>query len=133
MSENDIVKCTSEEADARMDNYQLISGSRTVIRTVDSDVVILTLAYAEIVRTHGVKDFFLIYGLAGKEKYLNAFEVCSQLGTDVCKGLPFFHALSGCDTASSFYNVGQARIWSEWMKTNAVSSSLTELFMYLSN
>ena len=137
MSENDIAKCTSEEADARMVRHAINLGKQSfkhvVIRTVDSDVVVLTMANAEIARTSGVTSFFLIYGLAGQEKYLNVFEVSVQLGKDVCKGLPFFHALSGCDTVSSFYNVGKARFWSEWMKTNAVSSSLTEAFIYLSN
>ena len=78
-------------------------------------------------------DFFLIYGLADIEKYPNAFKIWPQLEINVCKGLPFFHALSGCDMVSSFYNVEKARFWSEWLKTNAVSSSLTETFMSLCN
>ena len=45
----------------------------------------------------------------------------------------FFHALTGCDTTSSFYKVGKGKFWNKWMEMNKHSNSLTNVFQQLSD
>ena len=75
-----------------------------------------------------MNDLFLMYGPLGKENYYNVHEICVGLGPDICKRLPFFHALTGCDTTSSFYKVGKNRFWNEWIKVDKEDPSLTSAF-----
>ena len=96
LSEISIVKCVCEEADGRILRHAINMGrqgyNHVLVKTVDSDVVILSIAYADVARKHGVEKPFVNYGLSN-EKCFDIFDTCTELGDDVCKGLPFFHAL----------------------------------------
>ena len=50
----------------------------------------------------------------------------------VCIALPFFHALTGCDTASGFYNHSKFKFFDAWMKYNE-KDDITNLFKELCN
>ena len=43
------------------------------------------------------------------------------LGLNKCRGLPFFHALTGCDTVSSFGGRGKKTTWESWKACGEVS------------
>ena len=38
-------------------------------------------------------------------------EIVKSLGPSGAAGLPFFHAFTGCDTVSSFYDIGKLTAW----------------------
>ena len=42
--------------------------------------------------------------------------------------VPYFHALTGCDLTSSFYQLGGAKFWKTWMKQHNKSESLTRTY-----
>lgn len=44
--------------------------------------------------------------------------------------LPFFHALTGCDTVSAFFGIGKAQAFKVWM---AMGELLTKAFMEISS
>ena len=94
---------------------------------IDSDVLVLSI---DLAKQSGLENLYVLYG--PKEKYYNIFDNFSELGIDVCKGLPFFHAFTGCDTVSSFYKYGKAKHWKVWMEMNKENLQLTELFKRLS-
>ena len=73
----------------------------------------LSFGYANIVKGAGVEIFSVVYG--PKKKYFDVFDNLSYFGEDICRALPFFHALTGWDTASSFYQLGKAKFWKTWM------------------
>ena len=98
--ENLIAVCTSEEADSRIirhvinlgfNNYKEVS-----IQTDDSDVLVLCFGSANSVRDAGVEIFSLVYG--PKVTYFDMFDNLSYFGEDICRALPYFHALTSCDT-----------------------------------
>ena len=67
-----------------------------------------------------------------KEKYFDVFDNLSYFGEDICRALPYFYALTGCDTTSSFYQLGKAKFWKTWMKQhNNNNESLTRTFIHL--
>ena len=52
--------------------------------------------------------------------YFPIHEITQSLEADLCQGLVFFHALTGCDTTSSFYNVGKTKWWNTWMEHKSI-------------
>ena len=90
----------------------------------------LSFGHANIVKDAGVEEFFVVYG--PKEKHFNFFDNLSYFGEATCRVLPYFHALTGCDTTSSFYQLGKAKFWKTWMKQhNNNNESLTRTFIHL--
>ena len=98
--------------------------------TVDSEVVVLSFDYAKIVKDAGTEKFSVVYG--AKEKYFDVFDNLSYFGEDICRALPYFYALTGCDTTSSFYQLGKAKFWKTWMKQHKNNNeSLTRAFIHI--
>lgn len=56
-------------------------------------------------------------------------EIATAIGPEMAKGLPFFHAFSGCDTTSSFANNGKKSAWNTWRAW----PEITECFAFLSS
>ena len=54
-----------------------------------------------------------------------------SLGEQKCTALPFFHAFTGCDISSSFFNQGKCKFWDRWIEFNE-ENVLTEAFSLLS-
>ena len=50
----------------------------------------------------------MVYG--PKEKYFNVFDNLSYFEEDIRRALPYFHAFTGCDMTSSFYQLGRAKL-----------------------
>ena len=98
---------------------------------VDSDFVVLSFGYANIVKDAGVEKFSVVY--RPKEKYFDVLDNLSYFGEDICRALPYFHALTRCDMTSSFYRLGKAKFWKTWMKqhNNNNNKSLTRTFIHL--
>ena len=66
---------------------------------------------------------------------LRGFTVVSLvelLSTDVCKALPLFFGITGCDSVESFNEKRKCTFFNAWMK-NADKDSMTQLFIRLGN
>ena len=72
------------------------------------------------------------FGIGENLRYYKVNNLCSSLTNDVCIALPFFHALTGCDTTSSFYNHIKLNFFDVWMKYNE-KDDVTNLFKELCN
>ena len=48
-------------------------------------------------------------------RFYNINELCLLFGEETCKSLPFFHAFTGCDTVSSFFNHSKIQFWDCWL------------------
>ena len=62
----DIRKCTSEEADPRVVRHVINLGkngyTEVLVKTTDSDIVILCISYSELAILNGIITFFVVYG-----------------------------------------------------------------------
>lgn len=94
MNDTTINNCTAEEADPRLKNI--------MVKTVDTDVLILAIAYCGKLISHSIDTFFVEFGSGSHTKYFNVVELFQFLGELRSTALPFFHSFSGCDTTSSF-------------------------------
>ena len=85
--------CNHEETDTHIfvhTKHASVNGmKRTLIRTVDTDVVILD-----------VEELWIAFEVGKHLHYLSIHKIASSLNTEQCEGLPSFHALTGCDTVS---------------------------------
>ena len=126
---------SAEEADQKLVRHALQcvrSGVRNiVVRTVDTDVILLLVAYRHSEANTASNVF--AWMAAGKEtSYYNINTISSILGPEQCKALPFFHAMTGCDTTSYFFNQGKCKFWDRWDEFT-LKNELTFVFGQLSN
>ena len=97
-----------------------------IIRTVDADVVVLAVAYFQDLENIG--NLWIAFGTGKDFRYIPVHELARSIGPDVANGLPFFHALSGCDTTSQCANQGKKSAWATWLAW----PEITETFIALS-
>lgn len=124
-----IAPCTHEEADSRMllhASHAIRHGhSRFMIRTVDTDVVVLAVSFAR--NQPQEHELWIAFGSGKGFKYLAAHEIASGLGPEKARALPMFHSLTGCDTVSYFANRGKKTAWAVWNVFPELSEALLKL------
>ena len=105
-----LARCSHEEADTRL-LLHVAQGFRcgfdkVIIRTVDTDVVILSIAnFHQLCLT----ELWISFG-AGKHHYIPSHQIAVNLGEEKCRDLTFFHVFTGCDTVSAFSGKGKKQI-----------------------
>ena len=73
------------------------------IRSPDTDVEVLAVYH----QANIPGSLFLETGTLHKHKVVDVKQICSALGQEVITALPGLHALTGCDTVSSFAGKGK--------------------------
>ena len=99
--------CNHEETDTHIfvhaKHASVNSMTKNLIRTVDTDVVILD-----------VEELWIAFEVGKHLQYLLIHKIASSLNTEQCEGLPFFHVLTGCDTVSLFSGKGKKTAFQAW-------------------
>ena len=100
-----------EEVDTRMIYYvgQLSSGENVVVRTVDTSVVVIALGCFHQLQD---KRIWVESGIQSKNnlRYIKINQLFDQIGEQLCKALPFYHAFTGCNYTSSFNRKGKIKL-----------------------
>ena len=125
--------CSHEEADSRIMVHildALEEGNNSfMIRTVDTDIVIICMG-----RFHAIHQMYPDYHLwikFGSGKNLRNIDInalSEENGRSISRGLPFFHAMTGCDTTSAFKGRAKKSAWQTWMSCEFI----TPVFEHLS-
>ena len=122
-----LAPCSQEEADGRMFLHAADAAQRgndkILIRTVDTDVVILAVAATQRL---SVK-IWLAFGTGKSLRFISAHDIAAALGPEKCKVLPMFHALTGCDTVSAFAGRGKRTAWAVWESFPELTNALSEV------
>jgi len=120
--------CSHEEADTRMLLHAAHAAAnghgRIMIKTVDTDVVVVAIACFERLRA---SELWIALGVGKNLRYIAVHELVEVLGKDRCTALPFFHAFTGCDTVSSFAGHGKKTGWETWNSFPDVTSTFSQL------
>jgi hypothetical protein len=98
-----------------------------VIRTVDTDVLVLAISFFFALAGLGLQELWIHFGVGNRRRYIAAHKVAENLGEQKSVALRAFHAFTGCDTVSSFSLIGKTRAWNGWLKFDEV----TEAFAYI--
>lgn len=127
MNMDDIRPCSHEEADARLllhaKHAAQNGATKIAIRSVDSDVVVIAVStFMEL----GAEELWLHYGTGHHQRILPIHEISSSLSPAACRTLPMFHALTGCDTVSSFAGRGKKTAWNIWKEYDEVTTAFEE-------
>ena len=60
-----------------------------------------------------------------RESYVHIGNICDNFGTDVCKALPAFHSMTGCDTVSFPFRIGKIKPLKKMIKVCATGQIST--------
>ncbi|KAG7163357.1 hypothetical protein Hamer_G004492 [Homarus americanus] len=119
-----------EEADTRMMVHAadaLECGHRRIlIRTVDTDVVILAVALANE-RSEILDELWLTFGTGKNRRYIEAHQIAKALGPEKSRALPVFHAITSCDTVSAFAGHSKKAAWATWNAFPEVTTAFLSL------
>ena len=133
MSTNNLQPCSHEEADTRIFVHVLDAveqgHSKVMIRTVDTDVVILAIRVFVIINKkfdRSLSELWIAFGTGKHFRYIPFHELAGQLGENALV-LPIFHALTGCDTVSFFSGRGKRTAWEVWKSFPSLTDALQQL------
>ena len=112
---DEINPCNHEEADTRMllhVAHATAHGHQKVsIRTVDTDVIVLAVSQFQHLQ---LAELWIEFGVGKHYRFMPAHLIADSLGPEKAKALPFFHAITGCDTTSAFAGIGKRTAWDVW-------------------
>ena len=128
---SDMGSCNHEEADTRVVIHlfhALAQGRNKIkIKTGDTDVVAILCGHHHRIPKH--QSVWIEFGSGKNMELLSLDSLCSSLTPDKSRVLPMFHALTGCDTTSSFKNKGKRMFFLAWKK----HPRLTEVLQHLAD
>ena len=122
---NAMEKCNYEEADTRILMHIKDASSKraknVLVRTVDTDVIVLQVQhFHELNSLQSSLLVWVAFGMGRSFRHYSINAIRDHIGEQKSKGLPIFHAFTGCDTNSSFYGKGKK-------SCRAASNSLPDL------
>ena len=123
-----IAQCTHEEADTRVIlhavNAKKTGCQKILIQTLDTDVVILSIAAFQIIKP---QEFWLEFCPPKHTRFIPIHEIAEALGPQKSIALPIFHSLTGCDTVSGFHGIGKLKAWQLWQTYDDITPTFCAL------
>ena len=116
-----------EEADTRMFLHASHASShghqRVAIVSSNTDVEVLACHHQSAIPA----ELTLISGTRTRSRLISIPRLCEKLGPRLCRVLPSLHALTGCDTVSSFAGKGKKRAFEMVRDSQVMSESVQVL------
>ena len=111
----DIMPCNQEEADTRLflhvfDGYRKGYKKLTIVGS-DTDIVVIAFFHFYNL---DVNELWVEYSVGHHKRWLPIHEYANCLGEQTCRALPFWYAITGCDTVSAFSGQGKKTAWDVW-------------------
>ena len=124
----------SEEADQRIVRHTLHCLSdcyqfkQVIIHTIDTEILMLIVSNIDSLNI--TPNIYV--KMLKNQNFYNIKEITSFIGLTICKAMPFFYSLYGCDTTSSFFKRGKCKIWDTWHNSRH-KDEITSVFTKLSD
>ena len=129
---SNLTPCNHEEADTRVflhvKDMTKQGHRKMVIRTVEADVLVLAVSVYEQLQEE-MEELWLDFGAGKNRKFFPIHETLEHIGECKARGLPFFHAFTGCDQVSFLSHVTKSAAWKVWNLFDGV----TPIFAALSH
>ena len=103
--------CDHEGADTRMllhSKHASRDAQRVVIQSPDTDVLLPCVTDNDEIECD---ELWFRTGVKDHLRYIPAHKIAAGVGPLMCKGLPAFQALTGCDSTSALSRVGKKKAW----------------------
>ena len=81
---------------------------RVAIQTPDTDVLLLSVTHNDEIECG---ELWFRTGVKDRLRYIPAHKIAAAVGPLICKVLPAFHTLTGCDSTSALSRVGKKKAW----------------------
>ena len=124
----EIQPCNHEESDTRMLIHAAHATrhghTKVVLRTVDTDVLVIAISQMSNL---GLAEIWLEFGVSKHYRVISVHNIVSSVGYEKASALPFFHALTGCDTTSAFAGRSKRSAWDTWKVFPEITSTFTRL------
>ena len=126
-----------EEADNRIvlhirDSVIMRRRETIMVRTVDSDVVVILVGFfMQFLQCSKDIKLSVDFGVSDSRIVINIKVCFNHVGKEKALALPFFHALSGCDSTASFFKKSKISLYTSWMKSPSCDE-ITNAFKRLS-
>ena len=101
-----------EEADRKMFVYAKYhadhGAKRIIIASPDTDVAFLCCHHFHL-SLRSCDQLWLRTGTGSNRRFIPIHDICAKRGSELCKLLPGFHSLTGCDSTGSFSGIVKKR------------------------
>ena len=94
------------------------------MQSPDTDVAALCVYACNMINT---QQLWFHAGVKDKLRFLPVHHLAEKLGEDLCRLIPSFHALTGCDSTSVLYQIGKRKAWKALLQTKDVYVDLAGL------
>ena len=97
---------------------------RIIIISPDTDVAILCAAHFDNLKCI---ELWFRTGVKDKLRFIPVHTLTQKLGLEVCKALPGFHALTGCDSTSALAGLGKKKALTSLLRNKEHQITLSKL------
>ena len=129
-----LMPCNHEEADTRIFLHvrHAVAGGhkQVIIKANDTDVLVIAVSMFPMLCELGIEKLWISFGQGASHRWIPVHDVCREIGLEKSKGIPFFHAFTGCDVASAFRGKGKKAAWQTWNVYPEASPVFTKLSMH---
>ena len=88
--------------------YAAMNGSKALmIKAYDTAVVVTAIFAMKPLNELFVENMWIAFCQGGNVRWIQVHEEVNTTGPEKASELPFFHALTGCDTVSAFRGKGK--------------------------
>ena len=126
-----LMPCNHQAADSRMllhlKHASENGHQKAVIRTVDTDVVILAIS---TLNDLALSELWISFGTKKSYQYIPIYQLSVLIGPDTSRALPPFHAFTGCDSTSQFFGIGKKTAWKVWKGFPELTKTLLAINNY---
>ena len=90
--------------------------SKIMVHTVDSDAVVILLGFmSEFMAANTSVEITINFKTSSVRKYISINSIYSNLWSDICSGLPFFHSFTWADSTCSFFKQSKKVWFGKWL------------------
>ena len=105
--------------------------SKIMVHNVDSDDVVILLGFmSEFMAANPSVEITVDFKTSSGHKYISINSIYSNVISDICSGLPFFHSFTGVDSTCSFLKQLKKDWFGKWLNF-PTEEELTEKFRIL--
>ena len=122
-----VLRSNHEEADTRMilhAKYAARTDRRLVTQSPDTDVLILSVSHF---RSLGCPELWFRTGLKDRQRMIPVHDIAHALGEKLCRSLPAFHAITGCDSTSVLAGIGKKKAWDSFCRSTDHQDGVSHL------
>ena len=129
-----LAPCNHEEADSRIfvhARHAVADGHTSlIVKASDTDVLVIAISVFQTLNDIGLEKLWVAFGQGINLRWIPVHDIRHVIGPEKAKGIPFFHAFTGCDVVSADRGKGKRAAWHTWDVYPEASAVFEQLSLY---